>query len=417
MLSTYKETIDYLFSCLPVFQNQGKSAYKADLGNSLAFDKYRNYPHKHFKSIHVAGTNGKGSVSHIIASALQTRGYKVGLYTSPHLKDFRERIKVNGAQVQESFVHEYVNRHFTFIDWMKPSFFEIGVAMAFDYFKQEKVDFAVIEVGMGGRLDSTNIITPQISIITNISLDHMQFLGDSIGKIAYEKAGIIKPSVPVVIGEVLPETETVFREISAKQSAELIFAEELSAEKHDNTISIEKEIQFVPDLKGNYQLKNYRTAYAALKKLGFADDISTLISSFEHVVDNTGLMGRWHVLNQQPLTICDTAHNVAGLGYVSEQLKQVAAKRKLIVWGMLADKDADPIISLLPADAEYFLCQPNIQRKLPVEKLALYFTDKGLNFSIFNSVAEAVAAANEKAEQDDLIFIGGSTFVVAEALP
>jgi len=418
MFSNYEETISYLFSRLPVFQNQGKVAYKADLDNSLAFDKYRKYPHRSFKSIHVAGTNGKGSVSHIISSVLQARGYKVGLYTSPHLKDFRERIKINGKMVPESFVVDYVNRHHTFIDWIKPSFFEINVAMAFDYFRKEKVDYAVIETGMGGRLDSTNIISPELSVITNISLDHTQFLGDTLSKIAYEKAGIIKDTIPVVIGEATAETEAVFKEVADKRESKIVFAENAcKIQKQGSGFEIDEKFSFQPDLKGNYQQKNYRTAYVALQQLGFTDDNELVKSAFEGVVKNTGLLGRWQMLKESPLIICDTAHNCAGVKLISEQLAELQAKRLLIVWGMVADKDVTSIISLLPRNAEYFLCQPDLPRKLPVDQLAVHFERNEINYTKYQTVQEAFDAAKSVQNEGDVLYVGGSTFVVAEVLP
>lgn len=414
MFSNYQETIDFLFSQLPVFQNQGKTAYKANLDNTIALDTHFNHPHKNYKTIHIAGTNGKGSVSHMIASVLQEAGFKVGLYTSPHLKDFRERIRINGDKVSEEYVVDFVNNNLSIITELKPSFFEITVAMAFKYFKDEGVDFAVIETGLGGRLDSTNIITPEISAITNISLDHTQFLGNTRKQIAGEKAGIIKEEVSIVIGQFDEEIASVFINKSNECNSPLFHSEEIKACWNDEIITIDEVVEFIPDLKGKYQLFNYRLAYGVVKKLSVEIKNETIIKGFSSVIENTGLMGRWQILNHNPLIVCDTAHNDAGVKEVVMQLKKLGKKLK-IVWGMVSDKDIDAIIKLLPEKAEYYLCQPQIKRALSVEELAGSFKKQKLTFTSYKTVEEAYLSAKQN-QTEEVLFIGGSTFVVSEIL-
>lgn len=404
---TYKDTLDWMFSQLPMYQRQGKSAYKVDLSNTILLINHLDNPHHNFKTIHVAGTNGKGSSSHMLASVLQEAGYKVGLYTSPHLKDFRERIKINGIEVDEGFVTDFIEQNKSFFESNQLSFFEMTVGMAFEYFSQEKVDIAVIEVGLGGRLDSTNIITPEVAIITNIGLDHTQFLGDTLDAVAFEKGGIIKPNIPVVIGETQKETKPVFIELAKKKNAKIIFADQVNAEVYNS------------DLKGNYQAKNIQTVVTAVKVLQDKKfDISTdnIEQGLLHVVENTGLLGRWQVLKHDPKVVCDTGHNREGLIYVMQQLESEVYNELHIVFGVVNDKDLSSIIDLLPKQATYYFCKPNISRGLDVENLKAFFNENNLIGESYNSVNEAYRSALDNADKDDFIFIGGSTFVVAEII-
>jgi dihydrofolate synthase/folylpolyglutamate synthase len=403
----YKQTLDFLFEQLPMYQRVGKAAYKANLNNTLAIDKHLEFPHKKFKSIHIAGTNGKGSVAHILTSVLQKQKYKVGLYTSPHLKDFRERIKINGQMIPENEVVKFVENNSTIIKELKPSFFEITVAMAFDYFAKQEVDIAVIEVGMGGRLDSTNIITPELSVITNIGFDHMQFLGNTLPEIAGEKAGIIKQDIPVVIGETNPETESVFKSKAKETNSEIYFADQL----------IKKVLEC--DLKGSYQIHNIKTALQSVEVLrasGFKISKSEIEKGLLNVVKNTGLKGRWQILDAQPTIVCDTAHNKEGLSYVMKQIDTVKFKVLHIVFGVVNDKDLNSIIPLLPQKAIYYFCRPDVQRGLDAEILRATFAKSQLIGSTYNSVSEALNSAKSKANKEDLIYVGGSTFVVAEII-
>lgn len=390
-----------------MYQRVGNVAYKANLDNTLLLDNYLKHPHKAFKTLHVAGTNGKGSTSHLLASVLQEAGYKVGLYTSPHLKDFRERIKVNGKKISKKAVSQFIAENKVFFEKNSLSFFEMTVGLAFQYFKQKKVEVAIIEVGMGGRLDSTNIITPQLCVITNIGKDHTQFLGDTYEAIAIEKAGIIKKNIPVVIGETLPETKKVFIE-KAKQNDSLIyFAEDKSY----------KEISC--PLMGQYQLKNKNTVQCALEvlqRLNFNICPQNIINGFAKVIENTGLQGRWQVLATHPKIICDTAHNTEGLTLVLQQLQEENYKQLHIVIGVVADKNLDEVLPLFPKDAQYYFCCPNIPRGLPSKQLK----EKAKNFKLkgnaYKTVKKAFKAAKETAGKSDFIFVGGSTFVVAEVL-
>ena len=404
---TYLETVNWMFKQLPIFQNQGKSAYKSDLTNTLLLANQLNNPQNHFKSIHVAGTNGKGSVSHMLASIFQEAGYKVGLYTSPHLKDFRERIKINGKVVSKSFVIEFIKRNKSFFESHNLSFFEMTVGMAFDYFSKQKVDIAIIEVGLGGRLDSTNIIKPLVSVITNIGLDHTQFLGNTLPLIAFEKAGIIKSNIPVVIGETHSETKSVFVEVAEKNNAEISFADQDLGEI------------FESDLKGNYQIHNIKTVLQALKKIPkghFIISKEHIKSGLLNVKKNTGLRGRWEILQQQPKIICDTAHNKEGLTYVMKQLKEENFQNLHIVFGVVNDKDLNSILPLMPNRATYYFCKPNIERGLSAEILKCTFIDNGLKGDSYSSVNEALSEAKKNAQRYDLIYVGGSTFVVAEII-
>jgi dihydrofolate synthase/folylpolyglutamate synthase len=404
---TYQETVNWMFKQLPIFQNQGKSAYKSDLTNTIELAEHLKNPEHNFKSIHVAGTNGKGSVSHMLASIFQEAGYKTGLYTSPHLKDFRERIKINGEFVSETFVVDFISANKPFFESHQLSFFEMTVGMAFDYFSKEKVDVAIIEVGLGGRLDSTNIINPLLSVITNIGFDHMQFLGNTLDKIAFEKAGIIKPNIPVVIGETHPETKPVFFEVAKKNNSDISFADQ------------EVDKTFESDLKGNYQIHNIKTVLQALKKIPkghFKISDEHIKSGLLNVVKNTGLHGRWEILQHQPKIICDTAHNKEGLTYVMEQLKDENYQNLHIVFGVVNDKDLNSILPLMPKHATYYFCKPNIERGLNAEILKQTFNDYGFKGDSFLSVNKALMEAKKNAQFNDLIYVGGSTFVVAEII-
>ena len=399
----YEETLDWLFNQLPFFQRQGAKAFKKDIGNSVKLAEHLKSPEKKFKSIHVAGTNGKGSTSHIIASILQEAGYTVGLYTSPHLKDFRERIRVNGNMASKQFVIQFVKQNKTFLETEKLSFFEMTVGMAFDYFAKKKVDIAVIEVGLGGRLDSTNIITPEVSVITNIGFDHVGFLGDTLSKIAYEKAGIIKKNVPVVIGEYHEETFPVFTERAKEDESKLYLAEETIIKKYKI------------GLLGDYQQKNYKAAVQAVQLLkDFKITDEHIKNGLLNVVANTNLKGRWQILNQSPKTICDTAHNKEGIELVMEQLQKEDFKQLHIVFGVVKDKKLEDILLLLPKSATYYFCCPKIIRGLAATELQKKAAEQELIGDVYNSVSEAYQKANENASAEDVIYIGGSTFVVAE---
>ncbi|WP_298759072.1 folylpolyglutamate synthase/dihydrofolate synthase family protein [uncultured Psychroserpens sp.] len=403
----YLDTVNWMFKELPMYQNQGKSAYKTDLSNTLRLADHLNHPQHKFKSIHVAGTNGKGSTSHMLASILQEAGYKVGLYTSPHLKDFRERIKINGKEISKQFVIGFIERNFSFFESNKLSFFEMTVGMAFDYFARKKVDIAVIEVGLGGRLDSTNIITPEISVITNIGFDHMKFLGDTYDAIAREKAGIIKPKIPVVIGETQIETENVFLNVATLNNSEIYFADQSNLPLYKS------------DLKGNYQKHNIKTTVKTLvllNKKEFHVSDQHIKNGLQNVVKNTGLNGRWQLLQNRPKIICDTAHNKEGLSYVTNQLKEERYNKLHIVFGVVNDKDLDTIISILPKNAIYYFCKPNVSRGLEAKILQSYFATKGYNGHTYPNVMDALNAAKRVASMEDIIYVGGSTFVVAEVV-
>ena len=404
---TYSETTQWMFNQLPMYQNKGKSAYKEDLTNSINLAIHLKNPQNKFKSIHVAGTNGKGSTSHMIASILQEAGYKVGLYTSPHLKDFRERIKINGKCISKKFVIEFITSNKEFFQENSLSFFEMTVGMAFDYFAKKKVDIAVIEVGLGGRLDSTNIIKPEVSVITNIGFDHMQFLGNTIQEIAKEKAGIIKENIPVVIGETQEEISNIFNEIAKINNTKVFFADKTIKESYRS------------DLKGNYQKHNIKTAIQAvclLDERKFQILKSHIKKGLRNVVKNTGLLGRWQILNNNPKVICDTAHNKEGLKIVIKQLKELDFKTLHFVIGFVNDKNVDNLIDLFPLDAQYYYCKANIIRALDANVLHEKFTIKGYNGKVFSTVKKAYKSALKKASKDDVVFVGGSTFVVAEIL-
>jgi dihydrofolate synthase/folylpolyglutamate synthase len=404
----YQETLDFLYHRLPVFQRDGAKVLELKLDRTLQFMHYLSEPHKAFKSVHVAGTNGTGSVSHMTASVLQHAGYKVGLYTSPHLKDFRERIRINGECISEEKVIDFVETHKSFIEEFKPSFFELTVAMAFDHFASQTVDIAVIEVGMGGRLDSTNVITPLLSVITNISYDHKEFLGDTLPKIAFEKAGIIKPAIPVVIGEHQKETFPIFERQATALKSELIKAFEQSLPQwfQDNS-------EF--DLQGPYQQKNRLTVFAVIEELitqGWAINEQAVEDGMKNAAQSTGLMGRWQWV--EPRILCDTAHNAAGLSFVLKRLSELQFNRLHIVLGVVSDKDLTEILPLFPKSAKFYFVAPNINRALPAEVLKNQAETFGLTGDSFASVSLGLAAAKQAASLDELVFVGGSTFTVAE---
>jgi dihydrofolate synthase / folylpolyglutamate synthase len=424
----YQQTIDYLFENLPMFHRVGPAALKNNLDNTLALDKAYGNPHRQYKTIHVAGTNGKGSVSHTLASVLQCAGYKTGLFTSPHLKDFRERIKVNGEMITKEavvdFIQDYIEKNKTLK--LQTSFFELTACMAFSYFNSMNVDVAVIEVGLGGRLDSTNIITPVLSIITNISYDHVAILGNSLEKIALEKAGIIKENTPIVIGETQPETENIFRSIASGKNTPIVFSDqEFHIIKQDkglfsvssNSGTKYKNVEL--DLKGNYQQKNLATVFTALQllnKTGFAIDEENIRNGLKNVSSQTGLMGRWQEIGKNPRIICDTGHNEAGIRFVIEQLKNEPHNQLHIVFGMVNDKDVDSILHLLPPDAIYYFTKAQVERALNekiLQEKAAFFHLAGQSYQ---TVREALNAAISNAKVNDLIFVGGSTFVVAEVV-
>ena len=406
----YKDTLDYLYNSAPLFQQIGAGAYKEGLENTWALDEHFGHPHRSFRSIHIAGTNGKGSCSHTLAAILQEAGYKVGLYTSPHLIDFRERIRVNGQPVPEAYVIRFVEEERAFFEPLHPSFFELTTAMAFRYFAEEKVDVAVVEVGLGGRLDCTNIIRPDLCIITNISLDHVQFLGDTLEKIAGEKAGIIKSGIPVVIGETTPETRPVFQKKAEEVGAPIHFAEEEVKEVHPD---------WEYELKGLYQEKNRRTLWAALPLLqggGYQISESDIQAGFAHVVELTGLMGRWQKLQEHPTVVCDTGHNVGGIQYIAEQLRRQVFRRLHIVIGMVNDKDVRGVLALLPREATYYFTQASVKRALPAGQLARLAAEAGLQGTCYPDVPSAVRAAQKESLPEDFIFVGGSSFIVADLL-
>lgn len=423
---TYEETLHYLYTSTPLFQNVGKDAYKEGLENTYELDKHFGHPHKQFKTIHIAGTNGKGSCSHTLAAILQSAGYKTGLYTSPHLVDFRERIRVNGTPVPKDYVTSFVEENRSFFEPLHPSFFELTTAMAFKYFAEQHVDVAIIEVGLGGRLDCTNIITPDMCIITNISFDHTQFLGNTLEKIAKEKAGIIKSGIPVVIGETSTETRTVFQNKAAETHAPITFAEDESLVEDWKTGTDGYRIyqtKDYADLKGElgglYQIKNTNTILTAirqLKQIGYTITEQDVRNGFANVCKLTGLMGRWQTIETSPKVICDTGHNVGGISYIVEQLKHETYKHLHIVIGMVNDKDISGVLSLLPKDAYYYFTQASVKRALPAEEMAQKAYAANLQGSYYNNVQTALEAAKAKADKDDLIFVGGSSFIVADLL-
>ena len=427
---TYQETLDWMFAQLPMYQRIGAAAYKPDLNSTISLLNLLGNPQHQFKSIHVAGTNGKGSTSHLLASIFQEAGYKTGLYTSPHLRDFRERIRINGEMIPEEQVTEFIAAHQDEFASMKLSFFEMTVGMAFDYFATEKVDLAIVEVGMGGRLDSTNLITPELSVITNIGLDHVQFLGDTLEKIAFEKAGIIKDGIPVVIGETQPQTQQVFIDTAKAHQSPIYFADQIfdcdkihieSLYKQEYDIWKNNELYLeayeIP-LMGNYQKKNLSTVMCAAdllrKQFNLSDD--DLRDGIANVIRNTHLMGRWQILNDDPLTIADTGHNVDGIREVISQLSEMTYNKLHFVLGMVNDKDIDHVLQLLPHHCEYYFCKADIPRGLDANILAQKAFDMGLRGKVYDSVRDAYQSAVNAAHFDDVVFIGGSNFIVAEVV-
>jgi len=423
--SLYDQTIQYLYNRLPVFHHIGSAAYKPGLNNSILLMSALKNPQKDYPTIHIAGTNGKGSVSHLLAAVLQQSGYKVGLYTSPHLVDFRERIRVNGKMIDQQYVIDFVADHKNLFQEIEPSFFEATMAMAFDYFSDRKVDIAIIEVGLGGRLDSTNIIRPEISVITNISFDHMGFLGDTLEKIAFEKAGIIKQNIPVVIGETVPETREVFESKVIEEDAPIYYAEEfiqVTFKKYENDCMIVETSDnktYRVGLCGNYQLKNIATTLTAinqLKELDYKISTDSVMKGFEKVTEITGLKGRWQVLQHSPVVIADTGHNIGGFRYIVEQLKSQTYKTLRIVIGMVNDKDISAVLAILPKNALYYFTQAGIERALPANEFMMKGKSYSLHGMAYPTVIQAVAAAIDESDPEDFVFIGGSNFVVGEAL-
>ena len=423
---TYQETVEYLYNSTPVFEKIGVGAYKEGLANSLALDSHLHHPHRRYLTIHVAGTNGKGSVSHTIAAILQASGYKVGLYTSPHLVDFRERIKVNGICADEQFVVDFVDQHRDFFEPLHPSFFELTTAMAFDYFAKNDIDVAVVEVGLGGRLDCTNIITPALCVITNISLDHTQLLGDTLPLIAAEKAGIIKSGVPVVIGEANSETRPVFEQRASEMAAPIIFAEDANevetAQADDNggmTYNTHRYGIIKGDLGGEYQAKNTNTVLAAmdiLTKILNKISSDSIKEGISNVAASTGLMGRWQKVCSHPTVICDTGHNTGGWKYLSQQLEKQVCNKMHIVFGMVDDKDINTVMDMLPKEADYYFTKASSKRAINEDKVLQIGQEKGLNGTSYPTVKEAFKAAKDNAAEDDFIFVGGSSYVVADFL-
>ena len=423
MISTYEEVLEYLYKNLPIFQRVGAAAYKKDINNTVALCNALGNPQHKFRSVHVAGTNGKGSSSHMIASVMQSAGYRTGLYTSPHLKSFTERIRIDGEDVSKAFVVDFVKRVQPLIAQIQPSFFEITVAMAFEYFALKEVDIAIIEVGLGGRLDSTNVITPEVSLITNIGWDHNDLLGDTLEKIAGEKAGIIKPGIPVVISERQPGVENVFIAKASECNAPITFASD-----HYSVLPVNDGQMQVSDLsgrafemqlplQGQYQRKNIFGVLKVIDILnarGYGITRAQLLHGLENVVKQTGLKGRWQVLSRAPLTICDTGHNIDGVKEILSQLATLSFQRLHIIWGMVKDKDVSDILAILPRDANYYFCQANIPRAMDATALLEKSRHYNLQGIAITDVNEALALARENAKTDDVIFVGGSTFVVAE---
>ena len=420
---TYKDTLDFLFSSLPQFQRIGAAAYKNSLDTTLALDKYFDHPHKNFKVIHVGGTNGKGSVSTMIQSVLVQAGYKVGLYTSPHLTDFRERITINSEMIPEQEVTNFVMNHKDIIETLKPSFFEMSVALAFDYFRNQNIDIAVIEVGMGGRLDSTNIVNPIASVITNISYDHTLFLGNTLEKIAAEKAGIIKLNTPIIIGQTQPKISQLFEEKASKLMAQIYQADKrfkASVDMEDSEFVVVNDVENGVEyklnlaLKGDYQLYNLVTALALIDIVK-----SQLNISQAHIIEGlekADIRGRWQTLGTEPLVICDTAHNVAGIRFVVEQIMRQSYKKLYVVLGAVSDKDVDEMLMLMPKGAYYLFTQASVERAMPTGELKKRAVDLGLNGIETDTVKEAFEKAMKMAKKNDMIFVGGSTFVVADLL-
>ena len=423
---SFQDTLDYMYNLLPMYQRVGKTAFKKDLTNTFRLCEKLENPHEHYPSVHIAGTNGKGSSAHMLASILQASGYKTGLYTSPHLQNFTERIKVDGHEISEDFVVAFIERLKPEIEVVQPSFFEITVCMAFEYFSKQKVDIAIIEVGLGGRFDSTNVVTPLISLITSIGLDHTDMLGDTLDKIAFEKAGIIKGKVPVVISETQPETTLVFAEKASQMMAPIYFADEeikvferdsLSGYLQFDVDTAEGTLRYETDLAGEYQLKNIpgvMKVVELLREKRFEISRDHVQEGFKKVIPKTGLLGRWQRLYEKPLTICDTVHNAAGVGFLTNQIRKITYNKLHIIWGAVEGKDLNEIFLQLPVDAFYYFCESSIPRAMAAEKLHVIAASSGCQGVVIKDVNEAIDQVREVADEKDLIIIGGSNFVIAE---
>lgn len=422
----YQETLNYLYNSTPVFEHVGAVAYKEGLQNTLALDKHFNHPHTNFKTIHIAGTNGKGSCSHSLASILQEAGYKVGLYTSPHLVDFRERIRVNGQCISKERVVKFVEDERKFFEPLHPSFFELTTALAFKYFEEQKVDIAIIEVGLGGRLDCTNIISPKLSIITNISFDHTQFLGNTLAKIAGEKAGIIKKGVPVIIGEANEETRPVFQSKAKEVDADIIFAEDKAIVTSSTPITdggrrynLSNNSTLIGELSGDYQERNMNTILCAcniLKQMNIIKNDDIIAKGLTNICKNTGLLGRWQTIQNNPTVVCDTGHNVGGWNYLAPQIKRQQCNQLRIVFGMVDDKDIDSVMCLLPKNAIYYWTQAESKRAIKAERVAELAIKHDLRGEMFDNVEVAYTKALKDSNNDDFVFVGGSSYVVADLL-
>ena len=422
----YQETVNYLYECTPVFEHVGAVAYKEGLQNTLALDKHFNHPHANFKTIHIAGTNGKGSCSHSLASILQEAGYKVGLYTSPHLVDFRERIRVNGQCISKERVVKFVKDERKFFEPLHPSFFELTTALAFKYFDEQKVDIAIIEVGLGGRLDCTNIISPILSIITNISFDHTQFLGDTLAKIAAEKAGIIKKGVPVIIGEANEETRPVFQSKANEVNSDIVFAEDNAIVTSSSPIvdggrryNLSNNSTLVGELSGDYQERNTNTILCAcniLKQMNIIKNDDVIAKGLTNICKNTGLLGRWQTIQNNPTVVCDTGHNVGGWNYLAPQIKRQQCNQLRIVFGMVDDKDINSVMFLLPKNAIYYWTQAESKRAIKAERVAEIAIKHDLRGEIFDNVEVAYTKALQDSNKDDFVFVGGSSYIVADLL-
>lgn len=422
----YQETLNYLYNSTPVFEHVGTVAYKEGLQNTLALDKHFNHPHTNFKTIHIAGTNGKGSCSHSLASILQEAGYKVGLYTSPHLVDFRERIRVNGQCISKERVVKFVKDERKFFEPLHPSFFELTTALAFKYFDEQKVDIAIIEVGLGGRLDCTNIISPILSIITNISFDHTQFLGDTLAKIAAEKAGIIKKGVPVIIGEANEETRPVFQSKANEVNSDIVFAEDNAIVTSSSPIvdggrryNLSNNSTLVGELSGDYQERNMNTILCAcniLKQMNIIKNDDIIAKGLTNICKNTGLLGRWQTIQNNPTVVCDTGHNVGGWNYLAPQIKRQQCNQLRIVFGMVDDKDINSVMYLLPKNAIYYWTQAESKRAIKAERVAEIAIKHDLRGEIFDNVEVAYTKALQDSNKDDFVFVGGSSYIVADLL-
>lgn len=422
----YQETLNYLYNSTPVFEHVGAVAYKEGLQNTLALDKHFNHPHTNFKTIHIAGTNGKGSCSHSLASILQEAGYKVGLYTSPHLVDFRERIRVNGQCISKERVVKFVEDERKFFEPLHPSFFELTTALAFKYFDEQKVDIAIIEVGLGGRLDCTNIISPILSIITNISFDHTQFLGDTLAKIAAEKAGIIKKGVPVIIGEANEETSPVFQSKANEVNSVIVFAEDNAIVTSSSPMAdggrryyLSNNSTLVGELSGDYQERNMNTILCAcniLKQMNIIKNDDVIAKGLTNICKNTGLLGRWQTIQNNPTVVCDTGHNVGGWNYLAPQIKRQQCNQLRIVFGMVDDKDINSVMYLLPKNAIYYWTQAESKRAIKAERVAEIAIKHDLRGEIFDNVEVAYTKALQDSNKDDFVFVGGSSYIVADLL-